>query len=82
MMEDGKPDRHVEVSPKIPVYIVYLTSYVRDGVLYFGNDLYSRDQALVEAVRTAAQPAPTSLEQIRHLRDLASRWKFRWPFSA
>ena len=81
MMEDGKDDRHVTVSPKIPVYIVYLTSYVRDGTLNFGNDLYSRDQGLVEAVRAAAMPDAKLLEQIRRLDEVASRWKFRWPFS-
>ena len=82
MMDGAKDDRHVEVKPKIPVYIVYLTSYVRDGALYFGNDLYSRDQALVEAVRRAAIPDAKVLEQIRRLRDVASRWRFSNPFSA
>ena len=82
MMEGGKDDRHVAVKPKIPVYIVYLTSYVRDGTLHFGNDLYSRDQALVEAVRAAAMPDEKLLAQIRRLDDVASRWKFRWPFSS
>ncbi|HEX6313481.1 MAG TPA: hypothetical protein VFZ73_01420, partial [Gemmatimonadaceae bacterium] len=71
-----------QVSPKVPVFIVYLTSYVRDGELYFGNDLYSRDQALVNAVRTAALPDAKVLEQIQRLRDVASRWRFRWPFTA
>ena len=81
MMEEGKDDRNVTVTPKIPVYIVYLTSYVRDGTLNFGNDLYSRDQALVEAVRAAAMPDAKLLNQVRRLDDVASRWKFRWPFS-
>ena len=82
LMNGGKDDLHVPVNPKIPVYIVYLTSYVRDGELHFGNDLYSRDQDLVEAVRSAAAPDPKVLEQVQRLRDAASRWRFRWPFSA
>jgi murein L,D-transpeptidase YcbB/YkuD len=82
MMEGEKDDRHVAVKEKIPVYIVYMTTYVRDGVLHFGNDLYSRDQALVEAVRTAAMPEPSVLDLIQRLDDAASRWRFRWPFSA
>ncbi len=82
LMHDDRNDLHVAVKPKIPVYIVYLTSYVRDGVLHFGNDLYSRDQALVEAVRSAALPEKSLLELIRRLDDAASRWRFRWPFSA
>ena len=82
LMHGDKDDRHVVVSPKIPVYIVYLTSYVRDGALHFGNDLYSRDQALVEAVREAALPEASLLDLIQRLDDTASRWRFRWPFSA
>jgi murein L,D-transpeptidase YcbB/YkuD len=82
MMHDDKDDRHVAVREKIPVYIVYLTSYVRDGALHFGNDLYSRDQALVEAVRPAALPEESLLNLIQRLDDTASRWRFRWPFSA
>ena len=81
-MEEGKDDHHVTVNPKIPVYIVYLTSYVRDGALHFGNDLYSRDQALVERVRKAALPDASLLDLVERLDDAASRWRFRWPFSA
>lgn len=81
-MESGKDDQHVKVDPKIPVFIVYMTSYVRDGVLHFGNDLYSRDQALVDAVRPAALPDAKVIDQVRRLHDAASRWRFRWPFSA
>jgi murein L,D-transpeptidase YcbB/YkuD len=36
------------------VYIVYFTVYVRDGELYFGDDVYGRDEKLEEAVRTTA----------------------------
>jgi murein L,D-transpeptidase YcbB/YkuD len=82
MMEEGKDDRHITVSPKIPVYIVYMTSYVRDGTLHFGNDLYSRDQQLVEAVKAAALPDAKLLDLIRRLDDVASRWRFKWPFTA
>ena len=31
---------------KLPVYIVYLTAFTRDGELFFGDDLYARDDAL------------------------------------
>ena len=31
---------------KIPVYIVYFTTYARDGQLYFADDLYGRDDVL------------------------------------
>jgi len=37
----------------VPVYIVYFTVYERDGGLFFGNDLYDRDDALVAPVNYA-----------------------------
>jgi murein L,D-transpeptidase YcbB/YkuD len=80
LMEADADDRHVRVNPKIPVYIVYFTSYMRDGELYFGNDLYSRDEALVDAVRTAAMPDARVLAQVKRLRQVASRWRIAWPF--
>jgi L,D-transpeptidase YcbB len=49
-MERGRDDHRVNLSRKIPVYIVYFTTYVKNGDLYFGNDLYSRDEALVKAM--------------------------------
>jgi murein L,D-transpeptidase YcbB/YkuD len=82
LMQEGGDDRHVRVNPKIPVYIVYFTSYVRDGELYFGNDLYSRDDALVDAVRTAAMPDAQLLEQVNRLRQAVARWRIVWPFGA
>jgi murein L,D-transpeptidase YcbB/YkuD len=43
----------VRLPQKIPVYIVYFTVYTRDGELYFGDDVYGRDEKLKEAVRAA-----------------------------
>ena len=37
----------------IPVYIVYFTTYTRDGQLYFGDDVYGRDDALEKQVAEA-----------------------------
>jgi murein L,D-transpeptidase YcbB/YkuD len=50
----GKNNQGVRLPQKIPVYIVYFTVYVRDGELYFGNDIYSRDEKLKEAVSPTA----------------------------
>jgi murein L,D-transpeptidase YcbB/YkuD len=44
----------VRLPHKIPVYIVYFTVYTRDGELYFGDDVYGRDEKLKEAVSTTA----------------------------
>ena len=67
-MEEG-PDNHtVNLPRKIPVYIVYFTAYARDGQLYFGDDLYDRDEALeaqVETVPTRPDTSPPPARQAK-----------------
>ncbi|HZJ02046.1 MAG TPA: L,D-transpeptidase family protein, partial [Gemmatimonadaceae bacterium] len=46
----GSDNNAVKVPQKIPVFITYGTAYIRDGQLYFGNDLYDRDDKLVAQV--------------------------------
>ena len=70
-MESGPDDRRVTLKQKVPVYIVYFTTFSRDGRLYFGNDLYGRDGPLVAAVKNGAQPTVSSIQAVRLLRDLA-----------
>ena len=76
-MDSGADDHRVNLERKVPVYIVYFTTYLRDGVLYFGNDLYDRDQALVRAVAGAALPTDDVEREAQALRalvpDLAGR---------
>lgn len=43
---NGADNRTVGIPSKIPVYIVYLTAYVRDGHLHFSDDIYERDPRL------------------------------------
>lgn len=70
-MEQGPDDHRVTLKQKIPVYIVYFTTYVRDGdrQLYFGNDLYDRDTELVHAVAQAATGDPESARAVETLRN-------------
>ena len=53
-MSGGGDNRTVNLPRKIPVYIVYFTAYARDGILYFGDDLYGRDEALEQEVGDSA----------------------------
>ncbi len=69
-MTQGKNDHRVNLARKIPVYIVYFTAYVRDGELYFGNDLYSRDDALVRAVDNGSLPNEERARDVQTLRKL------------
>ena len=69
----GKDDNGVKVPQKIPVYITYGTAYIRDGRLYFGNDLYDRDDKLVAQVMRGALPTPDMVQSVQALRRIASR---------
>lgn len=52
---NGKDNQQVTLPKKIPVYIVYFTSFVQDGHLNFGNDLYDRDSKLVAQMKAASK---------------------------
>jgi murein L,D-transpeptidase YcbB/YkuD len=67
---DGTTKR-VVLKRKIPVYIVYFTAYVRDGTLWFANDLYERDSKLVKLVERSAIPSPSEVALLAELRRLA-----------
>jgi len=45
-METGADNHTVTLAKKLPVYIVYFTSYERDGQLHFADDVYRRDEGL------------------------------------
>jgi murein L,D-transpeptidase YcbB/YkuD len=70
-MESGDDNQQVSLETKIPVYITYVTAYSEEGQLYFGNDLYSRDTALVQAVQRGAMPDSTALTRVAALAKLA-----------
>ena len=69
-MDNGKDNTSVKLPKKIPVYVAYGTAFVRDGQLYFGNDLYHRDDKLVKAAASAAiesAAAKSALEQLKKI---------------
>lgn len=69
-MQNGQDNQSTKLAKKIPVYIVYATAYERDGQLYFGNDLYSRDAALVAAMSGSIAPTAGALRSLEALRKL------------
>ena len=69
-MHEGKDNQTVRLPAKLPVYIVYLTTFVREEMLHFGNDLYDRDAELVKAYAEAAQPSPETLRLMAELERL------------
>ncbi len=70
---NGSNNQSVKVPARIPVFIAYGTAYIRDGQLYFGNDLYSRDAKMVEEVFRGALPAPATVQAVQALRRIAVR---------
>ena len=70
-MHDGPDNRQVNLPKKIPVYIVYFTTFVRGGQLNFGNDLYDRDSKLVQQVQDVAVQSPETAKALASFRDLA-----------
>jgi murein L,D-transpeptidase YcbB/YkuD len=71
-MHDGPDDHGVRLPRKIPVYITYFTAYINNGQLYFGNDLYGRDDRLVEAMMPGAMPSKEVVDAVQALRRIAS----------
>ena len=73
VMKGSKDNQSVRVPTKLPVFITYGTAYIRDGQLYFGNDLYSRDAKMVDEFFRGAIPAPETVQAVQALRRIAAR---------
>ena len=71
-MRDGPDDHGVKLPQKIPVFITYFTTYINNGQLYFGNDLYNRDDKLVPLVMSGAMPSKEIVDAVQALRRIAS----------
>ena len=71
-MRDGPDNRGVKIPRKIPVYITYFTTFINNGQLYFGNDLYNRDDKLVPLVMPGAMPSKETVDAVQALRRIAS----------
>jgi L,D-transpeptidase YcbB len=70
--EHGENNHSVRVPKKLPVYIIYLTTYVRDGDVYFGNDLYGRDDQLVQQIASGTFTSPAVAQNIEALKRLVN----------
>jgi murein L,D-transpeptidase YcbB/YkuD len=67
----GTDNHQINLPSKIPVYIVYFTTFAQDGHLNFGNDLYDRDSKLVAEMSEAALPTQETTDAQAGLRALA-----------
>ena len=69
-MMHGANNQTITLKNKIPVYIIYMTAYVRDGRLQFNDDLYKRDDRLLAAIANGAAPSPEVVRNVEALRKL------------
>jgi murein L,D-transpeptidase YcbB/YkuD len=70
-MHEGPDNHQVRLPKKIPVYITYFTAFAQDGQLHFGNDLYDRDDALVQLTAKSSTRNPTVQQELDGLKHLA-----------
>jgi len=72
-MDNEPNNKTVRIKEKIPVFIVYFTTFMSDEELHFGPDLYSRDDKLIAAIRGGATPSEEALQAAASLRQLAAQ---------
>ena len=57
----------VDLEQAVPVYLVYLTAFMRDGVLQFRDDAYGKDSRVVSRMGKAAAEDRSECEQLEEL---------------
>jgi murein L,D-transpeptidase YcbB/YkuD len=66
--EDGGADRHtVTLERPLPVYIVYFTAFVRDGILNFRRDPYGKDREAIARLGKLSPSDPRLCEELQKL---------------
>ena len=60
----------VELERPVPVYLVYLTAFIRDGVLHFRDDPYKKD---ARVMATMGKPAPIDRSECEELERAVGR---------
>jgi murein L,D-transpeptidase YcbB/YkuD len=66
--EEGKLDGHtVTLARPVPVYIVYLTAFVRDGILNFRRDPYGKDREAIARLGKLSPSDPRLCEELQKL---------------
>jgi murein L,D-transpeptidase YcbB/YkuD len=69
--EGGRVDGHtVTLDQPLPVYIVYFTAFVRDGILNFRRDPYGKDR---EAIARLGKLSPSDSRLCEELQKLVGR---------
>jgi len=59
----------VYLKEPVPVYLLYLTAFVRDGVLHFRDDPYRKDRRVMARMGQPAVNDPSICEQLKKLAE-------------
>ena len=65
--EDGGAGQTVTLERPLPVYIVYVTAFVRDGILNFRRDPYGRDREVIARLGKLSPSDPRLCEELQKL---------------
>ena len=66
--EGGRVDGHtVTLNQPLPVYIVYFTAFVRDGILNFRRDPYGKDREAIAGLGKLSPSEPRLCKEIQKL---------------
>jgi murein L,D-transpeptidase YcbB/YkuD len=69
-MDAGPDNQEVTLDRKIPVYIAYFTAYEHENGLWWGNDIYDRDAALVQRMAQTVRLDQPTMQSMQALREL------------
>ena len=58
----------VDLEQPVPVYLVYLTAFMRDGALHFRSDPYGKDARVMSRM---GKPSPADRSECKELEELA-----------
>ena len=67
MESSAEGNRAVSLEEPLPVYLLYLTAFVRDGEVHFRNDPYGKDRRAMGRVGAPVVEPPTVCEEVGRL---------------
>jgi len=65
--DSAKGNRMVSLERPLPVYLMYLTAFVRDGEVQFRNDPYGKDRRAMARLGAPVAEAPSVCEEVERL---------------